>query len=215
MVKTQLPKNITFNLGSGITPPSSPREELTGRERYELHLKQQEEECKLKDLPQFGSTTLKIPPFFAVPTKKGWRLANPLTEIRNLAQRQHKLSIRVKRANVKTPELDLSIPRTAPKLDDFPPKDRAKLKEYYKAVNEGKVDKYLTKNKPRGFPATLYKNAERAGYKETTEKVYTKNEKKVKVPSSGRPAKQRKQIVIHNDDNNDIISTLSNMSIYK
>ena len=110
---------------------------MTERERLELHYKQQEEERKLKDLPQFGSTTLKIPPFFAVLTKKGWRLANPLTEIRNLAQRQHKLSINVKRANVKKPELDYSIPRTAPKLEDFPPKDRKKLEDYYSQRRKG------------------------------------------------------------------------------
>ena len=148
----------------------------------------------IEDLPQFGDITLKLPPFFAVPSKKGWRLANPLTEMRNLANRKHQLSVDIKRSNVKKPELDMSAPREAPRIDDFSAKDQAKLKAYLKAVEEGRADEYLFKNKPRGFPATLYKNAKKAGLKETNEKVYTKNsvktatkaETKVKCPTKAQ-----------------------------
>jgi len=51
----------------------------------------------------------------------------------------------------------------------------------------------LFKNKPRGFPATLYKNAIRAGYKETKSKVYRKNDLKSSAPPNkrGRPRKRR------------------------
>ena len=169
-------KNITFNLGNkgGELTPSKIFDTL-------IKEKQADEGKKLKDLPQFGSATLKLPPFFAIPTKKGWKLANPLTEIRNLAKRQHTLSIKVKRSNVNKPELDLSVPRVVPTLEDFSAKDRKKLQDYYKAVKDGKEEEYLFKNKPRGFPVTLYKNAEKAGYKETTKKVYRKNEVKSKA----------------------------------
>ena len=150
----------------------------------------------MRDLPQFGSTTLKLPPFFAVPTKKGWRLANPLTEMRNLANRQHDLSVNIKRANVKKPELDFSVPRVKPTINDFSAKDQEKLKAYVKAVEEGREQEYLFKNKPRGFPAVLYKNAKKAGLKETKEKVYRKNDlkKPKKAPSKAQP--QQREVVI-------------------
>jgi hypothetical protein len=146
---------------------------------------------QMREIPQIGQITLKIPPFFAVRSKKGWRLANPLTEMRNLAKRQHKLSINLKRANVKEPEIDMSAPTRAPTIDSFSPKDQEKLKKYLQAVKEGKEQEYLFKNKPRGFPATLYKNAIRAGYKETKSKVYRKNDLKSSAPPSkrGRPRK--------------------------
>jgi len=164
------------------------------------------EERQIKNIPQFGSTTLKLPPFFAVPTKKGWRLANPLTEIRNLANRQHELSINIKRANVKKPELDFSVPRVLPRLEQFSKKDQDKLRAYIKAVEEGREQEYLFKNKPRGFPAVLYKNARKAGLRETKEKVYTKNTLKPKkapskkVPSKVRPQKQPKEVVIEREE---------------
>lgn len=150
-------------------------------------------EKELKDLPQFGTTTLKIPPFFAVPTKKGWRLANPLTEIRNLAQRQHTLSVKVKRSNVKTPEIDMSIPRKIPDIEDFSKKDQAKLRGYLEAVKQGKEGQYTFKNRPRGFPAVLYKNAKRAGLRETKEPVYTRNKLKPKKAPSGVPQGRPKE----------------------
>jgi len=158
-------------------------------EHYDWRTGQQVRERKpierqpLKGLPQFGSTTLKIPPFFAVPTKKGWRLANPLTEIRNLANRQHKLSVNIKRSNVSKPEIDMSIPREIPTLQQFSAKDQAKLRANMEAVKEGGEEYYLFKNKPRGFPAVLYKNAKKAGYKETNRKLYRQNTLKPKKVS--------------------------------
>lgn len=186
-------KAIATMRGTGDTPPDD--------DWFADILRPREKE--LKDLPQFGSTTLKIPPFFAVPTQKGWRLANPLTEIRNLAQRQHKLSLMVKRSNVKKPEIDMSIPRKIPDISDFPEKDQRKLRAYLDAVKEGKEQQYLYKNKPRGFPAVLYKNAKKAGYKETDEKVYRKNDLKAKkAPSKvpvGRPSIPRRRLQIEGD----------------
>jgi hypothetical protein len=162
----------------------------------------------IDNIPQFGNLTLKIPPFFAVPTNNNetayWKLVNPLTEIRNLATRKQKLSVNIKRANVKKPELvDMSVPRNAPRIEDFSPKDQAKLKAYMEAVKQGKEQEYLFKNKPRGFPAVLYKNAKKAGLKETKEKVYTKNKvKKAPAPKGtrGRPKKGRKVLEIEGEE---------------
>jgi hypothetical protein len=131
--------------------------------------------AEVDNIPQFGDYTLKIPPFFAVPSKTGWRLANPLTAMRNLANRQKELSVNIKRANVPEPEIEMEEPEETPTLDDFSPKDQAKLVAYFEAVKQGKEKEYLFKNKPRGFPAVLYKNAKKAGLKQTKEKVYTKN----------------------------------------
>ena len=82
-----------------------------------------------------------IPPFFAVPTIKGWKLANPLT--------------------LKKSKIDMTIPRNIPTLQDFSLKDQGKLKAYMKAVEEGTEEEYLYKNKPKGFPADLYKSAKK------------------------------------------------------
>jgi hypothetical protein len=155
---------------------------------------------KVEKIPQFGTTTLNIPPFFAVPYNKkkrgvivtAWKLANPLTEIRNLANRQHTKSINLKRANVEEPSLDMSIPREVPKLDDFSESDQQKLRGYFRAVERGEHHDYMFKNRPRGFPVTLYKNARKAGYKETHKKVFRKNDLKPKPVTSGKRGRPKK-----------------------
>jgi hypothetical protein len=154
-------------------------------------------------VPTFDSVKLSIPPFFAVPyeiplykrengkrTKSGvrikWRLANPLTEMRNLATRKGKVSIDIKRTNVTEPMLDYSIPRPSPRYEDFSKKDQMKLQAYFKAVKDGKQEEYLFKNKQRGFPAILYKNVERVEHKEVQDKL-----SKITKGQRGRPRKQQ------------------------
>lgn len=146
-------KNISFNLGSGVKADNF----LETAENTGIGT--------LVPIPIFGNISMEIPPFFAVPIKGGkWRLANPLTEIRNLAKRKGNTSIKLKRANVEDPTMDYSLSQRTPELSQFSKKDQKKLIDYYKAVKEGRKDEYLFKNKPRGFPATLYKNAEKADY---------------------------------------------------
>lgn len=181
-------KNISFNLGSGVKADTF------------LETAEDKERRTSVPIPVFGNISMELPPFFAVPIKGGkWRLANPLTEIRNLAKRKSNTSIKLKRANVEDPTMDYSLPQRTPELSQFSEKDQKKLIDYYKAVKEGRKDEYLFKNKPRGFPATLYKNAEKAGYKETSKKVYTKNPIKPKAPKSvkpiGRPVKTIRMFV--------------------
>ena len=208
MVKKQ--NNITLNMDLGKMTGSGQtfaRRNLSGSNRKkelfeEAYLEENKKlpekgavynaSAEVDNIPQFGDFTLKIPPFFAVQSKTGWRLANPLTEMRNLANRQNELSVNIKRANVTEPELEMEEPEVTPEFDDFSPKDQAKLVAYFQAVKQGKEDEYLFKNKPRGFPAVLYKNAKKAGLKETKEKVYTKNaiKKQPKIPKGNKGPKQ-------------------------
>jgi hypothetical protein len=167
----------------------------------------------------FGETHLELPPFFIVASKKKgkrggvkWRLANPMTEIRNLASRKGKKSIKLTRnEDAETPALveseQAELARVRPSLSDFSARDQAKIIKHFRSIYDDEAeDKAVpTKNKPRGFPAVLYKNAKKAGYKETTEKVFRKNElkpKKVaeyKIPA-GRPARERRRFLVEDDE---------------
>jgi hypothetical protein len=180
MVKTN---NIRFNLeGSGVA-----RDKHFGINQV--------------DLPVFGDSTLDIPPFFMIKKKKGWKLVNPLTEMRTLATRKGgEKSIKINRKNVKNPELEVNTPQEIPVLAEFTKKDQATILKYFKSIQNGEQTEYQTKNKPRGFPATLYKNAQRAGLRETSKKVFTKN---VKAPPKeksgkpvGRPRRPKRRVVV-------------------
>jgi hypothetical protein len=183
MVKTN---NITFNLGgSGIA--------------YDKFHRVNE-----VSLPVFGDYTLDIPPFFMIKKKNGWKLVNPLTEMRTLATRNGKYkSIQIRRKNVEEPDFQHNYIQDFPVLSQFTKKDQATIKKYYQSVKDKDETEYQTKNKPRGFPATLYKNAERAGYRETSKKVYTKNVKAPPKPKStkpvGRPRRPRRTITVVED----------------
>ena len=164
------------------------------------------------DLPSFGEHTLVIPPFFIVKrkVKKGdyynragirWRLANPLTEIRTLATRKGKPSVNiVRQADADEIQTQYTGEEEKPTIDQFSQRDQNKLIKYFRAIWEGDADDepLSTKNKPRGFPAVLYKNAEKAGYKETKNKVYRKNDLKPKKVAefkkpAGRPRRGRRK----------------------
>jgi len=155
-------------------------------------------------LPVFGDYTLDIPPFFMIKKKNGWKLVNPLTEMRTLATRNGKYkSIQIRRKNVEEPDFQHNYIQDFPVLSQFTKKDQATIKKYYQSVKDKDETEYKTKNKPRGFPATLYKNAERAGYRETSKKVYTKNIKAPPKPKStkpvGRPRRPRRTITVVED----------------
>lgn len=166
-------------------------------------------------LPMFGETHLEVPPFFIVASKKKgkgrngikWRLANPLTEIRNLASRKGKNSITLTRnEDAESPAFvntDKDFPpEKKPLLYEFSKRDQAKIIKHFRSIYDGEAEDRAipTTNKPRGFPAVLYKNAKKAGYKETKNKVYRKNDLKPKSTAplkypAGRPRKGRKLLV--------------------
>jgi len=142
-------------------------------------------EIKLDMIPIVGNTQISIPPFFATPTKKGWKLVNPLTDRRTLSTRKKMKSIDIVRDNVEDIEVsEIGSTGPPPTIGDFSKKDAQKLFKYFLDFRNGVEGRYPTENKPRGFPATLYKNAKKAGLKETKEKVYTKNKLKPKAQSA-------------------------------
>jgi hypothetical protein len=172
-------------------------------------------------LPMFGETNLELPPFFIVASKKKgktggvkWRLANPLTEIRNLATRKGKKSINITRnEDAEKPVLvdraseQAEFAKIRPSIYEFSARDQAKIIRHFRAImDEEAEDRAIpTKNKPRGFPAVLYKNAKKAGLKETKEKVYTRNTTKGKAKAPlkyprGRPRKERRLRLMGEED---------------
>ena len=181
--------NITFDLheldGTGIKADTFLKE--VGKD---------ESKAKVA-LPQVGDLELEVPPFFIQKSKKGWKIVNPLTAVRNLATRKGRLSVNIKRTNVENPNLKVENGTQAPTLGDFSKADQERIIGYFRAVQRGEHTQYTTKNKPRGFPATLYKNARKAGLTEDPNtKTYRKNAVKVKPPPKGRQPRSTPQKVV-------------------
>jgi hypothetical protein len=173
--------NITFDLGGSGVKADTFLDDLA-ENKYEKN--------KVKvPLPQVGEVKLDIPPFFAQQDKKGiWRLVNPLTLVRNLATRKGKKSIAITRENVEDPKVEANGGTPAPPLSAFSQRDQDRIIRYFKGVKRGSAGEYQTNNKPRGFPATLYKNAEKAGLtRDDNTKTYAKNKKKGKAPYTPKP----------------------------
>jgi len=188
--------NITFDLGGSGVKADNFLDDL---------LRNKEEKNKVKvPLPQVGEVKLDIPPFFAQQDAKGkWRLVNPLTLVRNLATRKGKKSIAITRENVEDPKVEANGGTPAPPLSAFSQRDQNRIIRYFKGVKSGSAGDYQYKNKQRGFPATLYKNARKAGLTEDPNtKTYAKNKKKGKapyIPKPPRPPRRGRQVVLEED----------------
>jgi hypothetical protein len=150
-------------------------------------------------VPVVGQYELSLPPYFATKTKKGWKLLNPITTIRNLAKRNKELVVDLnRRPSSLEPEIKEEDGVDMPSIEDFNPADQAKLRKWDAQQNKsGKYHKTDTPVRPRGRPAFLPKNAQLQGltYKKGT-KHYGDNLKKVRVPQGerkprGRPRKER------------------------
>jgi len=155
---------------------------------------------------QSGKVDLLIPPFFATPNKGKsqykWKLVNPLTKIRNIAQRNGALAIKPTRAvNVKKPAVGFEFAKPRPTMGDFSPSDRKKLEEYARRFEETKEEDGITEatpveNKQRGFPPVLHKNAIKAGFTPSSDPVYYKEAYTTKEPKEpkrrGRPKGPKK-----------------------
>jgi len=143
-------------------------------------------------LPEVGEIELEIPPFFMQKSKNGWKLVNPLTEVRNLATRKKNPSVSITRKNVEDPSVKEYGNEKLPTLSDFSVADRNRIINYFQQVKRGEYTHYTTKNKPRGFPATLYKNARKQGLKEDPKtKTYAPNKIQSKAPRKTTPKAQQ------------------------
>jgi hypothetical protein len=162
-------KNITFNLEGGNI-----------------------QELKV---PVVGQFEIQMPPYFATKTKKGWKLLNPITTIRNLAKRNGELAVGLKRdPGAKEPQIAEEDGVDMPSLKDFSAADQKKLIQWDKNKNHEGV--YPTTDKPvkaRGRPAFLPKNAVKQGltYKAGT-KTFGDNKKQPKAAKPPKPPKPPK-----------------------
>jgi len=184
-------------------------------------------------LPEFKSIQIDLPTYMykRMPDIKGkpppykYKLVNPITETRTIASRKKEKAVDIKRKPIGMPNLTYEEADDFPIIDDFSPKDQEKLEEYYDEVkkNEKKdrneIANQPANNLPRGFPITMYKTADRMGYKKTDEKVYKrkvvveKPEKPRKEKTSGKPVGRpksiRKQAVIEEEEPDDLFAKLT------
>ena len=129
--------------------------------------KRQKELAETVDIPLMGSSTLILPEYFATPIKNGkYKLVNPMSQERNLSQRNGKLSLKLIRKPVENMILlegnDEPIP-----LGKFSKKDRTIIDNHFQLVNKYS-DKppqdvptiYHKKPLERGRPEILKKNVE-------------------------------------------------------
>jgi hypothetical protein len=143
-----------------------------------------------------GKPKIVIPEWFATRSKKGWKLVNPITQERNLSQRNNTLSVKILRKPVNDAVILDGEPEPI-NLALFTPKDRAIIRETFDKIevnsNKSVAEKpiyQLGDVEERGRPEILPKNVEvnRERKAEAEAKA-----KKALVKKRGRPSK-------YNDD---------------
>jgi len=187
-------------------------------------------------LPEFKSVKVELPTYMykILPDIKGnpppyrYRLINPINSSRNIASRKKEKAIDITRKAISQPYTFYEEGDERPKIEEFSPQDQEKIEEYYKDVvkNENKdrdqIENQPAMNEPRGFPVTMYKTADRLGYKATDAKVYKRKEvsaeqekKPRKEPTAararGRPKKGKKIIRLQGEEED----LFANFPLYK
>jgi len=153
-------------------------------------------------VPIMSGSEIAIPEYYATPTKKGWKLVNPLTDSRNLSSRKGQLSIKLLRKPVEN--MVIMEHQTEPiPLSKFNRADRETINSHFRAIetNRGRA---LTEiptartvvGEDRGRPEYLPKNVEhnRAnGVKPNkTKRVYIKPPKAVEGDDDEPPAGRKR-----------------------
>ena len=147
---------------------------------------------EMVDVMKMGKPEIVIPEWFATRTKKGWKLVNPITQERNLSQRDGVLSVRVLRKPVEDAVILDGEPEPV-HLSLFTPKDREIIRTTFDKIELNRSKS--VKNKPtislsdvkeRGRPEILPKNVEvnRERKAEAEAKA-----KKALAKKRGRPSK--------------------------
>ena len=161
-------------------------------------------------LPEFQSVKVEVPTYMykrlpdivkkdgtTIPPPYRYKLVNPINSSRTIASRQKLKAVDIKRKPIPQPFTFYEESEELPILDEFSPEDQEKIEEYYKDVeyyekkDRDEIEEQPSYNVPRGFPVTMYKTADRLGYKETSAKVYKAKEEKPKQEKS-KPVKERK-----------------------
>ena len=146
------------------------------------------------ELPKAGEYNINVPPFFIIKTKKGWKLFNPLTKVRNIAERGNALAISFKRKILSKPEIKHSSDireQPLPKLNDFSKPDQKKLIKYMENIKNHKGEKVKTvMNKPRGRPVYMEKNAKFHGISNVSNENNPRSQRKPKMTQEERDNKK-------------------------
>jgi len=190
-----------------------PRLKNTGGKKHKPTLAKFIKQTKV-EVPILGEQSLAVPEYFAVKTKTGFRLVNPLTKSRNLASRKGEPSIKIVRKPVDHMVI-LSHQAEPISLMKFNKKDRETINDHFKVVKENKdkepaeiPDSKPFKNKERGRPEKMPRNIrinKERGYKpkpkkrakdedeeeeeETKEETEQEETKEDEPKKKGRPAK--------------------------
>jgi len=186
------------------------------------------EDKGIVSLPEFKSVKVELPTYMykVLPDIKGqpppyrYKLVNPINASRTIASRKKEKAVDITRKAIPQPFTFYEEGDDLPSIQEFSPQDQEKIEEYYKEVakNEKKdrdqIENQPSNNVPRGFPVTMYKTADRLGYKATDAKVYKKKEivekpvKPRKEPTArkpvGRPRKQRK-LQLQGEEEDDVV----------
>lgn len=116
------------------------------------------------EVPIVGEQSIAVPEFFAVKTKTGYKLVNPLTKARSLSTRNGQKSIRLIRKPVD--HMILMEHQTEPiALSQFSPADRETINTHFQVVGEHRgtdakdvPESQPFNNKERGRPEKLPRN---------------------------------------------------------
>ena len=106
------------------------------------------DESGIVSLPEFRSVKINLPTYMIkrMPDIKGnpppyrYRLVIPITKSRNISTRLQQTSLDINQKPVANPMVDVKEIENPPRLNEFSPSDRAKIKAYYNKVkaNEAK-----------------------------------------------------------------------------
>jgi len=152
-------------------------------------------------IPEFRSISITLPTYMfkRLPDMKGkpppyrYRLVIPITKSRNISSRKLQTSLDITQKAVDRPIADVDeIPdEEKPRLEDFSPDDRDKIKTYYENIKTAEkkkltpddIDKDKYDIKQRGLPCYLYENCRKQGlrFKENEKQPKKKKEPKEKM----------------------------------
>ena len=91
-------------------------------------------------IPLFGSETIEVPELFAFPTKKGFKLASPVTKSNNLSTRKGLKAIKILKQPIKNSILMEHTNELIP-LTHFSKKDIETIESHFNQIAEQEKQK--------------------------------------------------------------------------
>jgi 5-methylcytosine-specific restriction endonuclease McrA len=118
------------------------------------------DENGIVSLPEFSSIKLYLPTYMfkrQPDTKNGnkpkyrYKLQIPISSSRNLSSRKKEPSVNIKQKSISKPEFSINQNIELPTINQFSPKDREKIKEYYNHVKEYEQNNIKKKGRPTKY----------------------------------------------------------------